>query len=174
MNYEVEAPEPCKQHCIAIEDDETANLLDHLEDVLDFLDGAIDDSDGKVLVHCHNGVSRSPAVVLAFLCYSMGLQLNEAIEVLRMDVPRAAPNEGFMQQLQLFVAMGCELHAHDDELIERSCCKQVIRVSAACKLNLQMYALDKAVVISSVTGTSKRQHMRMKTLTRPAVQQVCL
>jgi dual specificity phosphatase 12 len=121
MNYEVEAPEPCKQHCIEIEDDEKANLLDHLEDVLDFLDDAIDASDGKVLVHCHNGVSRSPAVVLAFMCYSMGLQLDEAVEVLRMDVPQAAPNEGFMQQLQLFVAMGCELHAHDDELIERFC-----------------------------------------------------
>jgi dual specificity phosphatase 12 len=107
VNYEVDLPGSVQHHHIDIADDSSANLLDHLEDALDFVDTAIDEEEGKVLVHCHNGMSRSAAVVLAVMCYSMGLQVDEAMDVLRMDCPHAAPNDGFMHQLRLFVAMGC-------------------------------------------------------------------
>lgn len=106
VNYEVEPPAGCEHRHIHIEDTSDANMLDHLEDAVDFIEEATDD-DGKVLVHCHNGVSRSAAVVLAFMCYSMGLQVADANELLHMDCPSAAPNDGFMQQIRLFVAMGC-------------------------------------------------------------------
>ena len=106
VNYDVALPASCSHHHVRLEDTPEANLLDTLEDTVDFIEDAID-GDGQVLVHCHNGTSRSAAVVLAFMCYSMGLQLNDAVDVLRMDCPSAAPNEGFFEQLQLFVAMGC-------------------------------------------------------------------
>jgi dual specificity phosphatase 12 len=106
VNYEVEPPAGCEHRHIHIEDTNDANLLDHLGDAVDFIQEAADDG-GKVLVHCHNGVSRSAAVVLAFMCISKCLQVVDAIELLRMECPSAAPNSGFMQQIGLFVAMGC-------------------------------------------------------------------
>uniref|UniRef100_A0A8C9TFE9 Dual specificity protein phosphatase n=1 Tax=Scleropages formosus TaxID=113540 RepID=A0A8C9TFE9_SCLFO len=54
---------------------------------------------GKVLVHCAMGVSRSAALVLAFLMISEGLTLVEAIKAVRQhrDV---CPNYGFLEQLR--------------------------------------------------------------------------
>ena len=107
INYDVKLPSHVCEHVhIRVEDDADANIIDSLEDALEFIEEAIDDG-GKVLVHCHNGVSRSAALVLAFMCFSMGLGVEDALEMLRMDVPAAAPNEGFMSQLRLFATMGC-------------------------------------------------------------------
>ncbi|KAL4641098.1 hypothetical protein GN956_G11368 [Arapaima gigas] len=54
---------------------------------------------GKVLVHCAMGVSRSAALVLAFLMICEGLTLVEAIRAVRQhrDV---CPNSGFLEQLR--------------------------------------------------------------------------
>ena len=70
----------------------------------------------QVLVHCQAGVSRSAAVVLAYMCASMGLSAEESLEVLKITSPQACPNVGFMRQVHLFETMGCELPAaaHDD------------------------------------------------------------
>jgi protein-tyrosine phosphatase len=59
----------------------------------------------QVLVHCQSGVSRSAAVVVAFLSFSMGLGVDESLEILKMTSPQACPNAGFIHQLQLFVKM---------------------------------------------------------------------
>ena len=74
---------------------------------MEFIDEAIDGG-GRVLVHCQHGVSRSASVVVAYLCFSMGLSVDEALDTLRHDRPEAHPNNGFMQQLRLFKAMGYE------------------------------------------------------------------
>ena len=107
VNYDIDIPKGCAHHAVHLEDTPVADLLDALEDTLEFIEKAIDEHGGKVLVHCHNGMSRSAAVVLAHMCYSMGLSIDEALDVLRMDCPSVAPNEGFLQQLRLFVDMGC-------------------------------------------------------------------
>lgn len=52
--------------------------------------------------------------MLAFMCASMGLDPDTALEVLRIDIPEAAPNAGFAAQLRLFVAMGCEVDEDDE------------------------------------------------------------
>jgi predicted protein tyrosine phosphatase len=52
---------------------------------------------GSVLVHCRGAVSRSPAVVLAFLCQD-GLLLRDAAEELGRIVP-TRPNGLFLQQI---------------------------------------------------------------------------
>lgn len=60
----------------------------------------------QVLVHCQAGVSRSAAVVSAYLCYDMGFSAQESLDILKVTCPQASPNEGFMQQVQLYVDMG--------------------------------------------------------------------
>jgi protein-tyrosine phosphatase len=59
-----------------------------------------------VLVHCQQGVSRSPTVVLAYLMFRDFLQAQHVLPVqfyvarLRAVRPAIEPNQGFMKQLE--------------------------------------------------------------------------
>ena len=53
---------------------------------------------GKVLVHCHQGRSRSAAVVLAYLMLKHEMTLLDAIKTLR-ERRWIWPNDGFLNQL---------------------------------------------------------------------------
>jgi predicted protein tyrosine phosphatase len=55
-----------------------------------------------VLVHCQKGVSRSCAVVTAYLMAQNGWSVVEALEYVQKRRPQAQPNIGFMAQLQDF------------------------------------------------------------------------
>lgn len=54
---------------------------------------------GKVFVHCAMGVSRSGALVLAYLMICHGLSLAEAIIAVRLNRD-IGPNSGFLEQLR--------------------------------------------------------------------------
>lgn len=58
------------------------------------------EDDRKVLVHCNAGVSRSVAVVVAFLICADGLTLQQAIDKVRSVRTCARPNIGFIKHLQ--------------------------------------------------------------------------
>jgi protein-tyrosine phosphatase len=61
----------------------------------------IDNSEGRVLVHCTAGVSRSSTIVLAYLTYK-GTPLYKNLKLLREKRPVVDPNECFMKQLIRF------------------------------------------------------------------------
>uniref|UniRef100_A0A7N8YKE7 Dual specificity protein phosphatase n=1 Tax=Mastacembelus armatus TaxID=205130 RepID=A0A7N8YKE7_9TELE len=63
----------------------------------DFIHRALS-SGGKVLVHCHVGVSRSATLVLAYLMLRQHLTLVEAICAVK-DNRGVIPNRGFLRQL---------------------------------------------------------------------------
>ena len=65
-------------------------------------------------MHCHAGVSRSVAVVLAHVMRARGLDPESALELVRRAHPAAAPNAGFLAQLELWHAMGAKLNVADD------------------------------------------------------------
>lgn len=81
--------------------------LSHLDEALDFILAALDydqDDDtkkprGRILVHCNAGISRSSAVIIAYLIkyHSMGYQ--QALSQVRKNRPSARPNAGFEAQL---------------------------------------------------------------------------
>ncbi|KAH8042381.1 hypothetical protein HPB51_022189 [Rhipicephalus microplus] len=73
--------------------------LDTIDKVCDFIDEALS-SGGSVLVHCNAGVSRSCALVLAFLILRRGMDLREALERARTARPVVRPNDGFLRQLK--------------------------------------------------------------------------
>ncbi|KAH7961509.1 dual specificity protein phosphatase 19 [Rhipicephalus sanguineus] len=72
---------------------------DTIDKMCDFVDEALS-SGGSVLVHCNAGVSRSCALVLAFLILRRGMDLHEALEKTRTARPVVRPNEGFLRQLK--------------------------------------------------------------------------
>lgn len=47
---------------------------------------------GKILVHCHAGISRSTSMVIAYLMVYAGLSWDEALETIRKTRPHVMPN----------------------------------------------------------------------------------
>ncbi|XP_066428235.1 dual specificity protein phosphatase 12 isoform X2 [Molothrus aeneus] len=87
-------------------DEPGADLLSRLDECAAFL-GAARAGGGAALVRCHAGVSRSVAVVAAYLMKTQGLGWQEALAAVRAAKPDAQVNSGFQAQLKLYEAMGC-------------------------------------------------------------------
>jgi dual specificity phosphatase 12 len=111
---------------IDLEDDDDANLLQHLPSALNFISQALgpppatsyspkqppQQQDAHVLVHCAQGVSRSAAIAIAYLLYTNKLlDPDSALELLKKIHPPTSPNSNFMTQLHLFHCMNCTLDA---------------------------------------------------------------
>ncbi|KAI0037188.1 protein-tyrosine phosphatase-like protein [Vararia minispora EC-137] len=78
---------------------ESEDLKPHLEDVVDYIDAAI--KHGKnVLVHCQQGVSRSAAIVIAYLIRKRSMSYDTASTFVRQRRPCIKPNAGFVRTLK--------------------------------------------------------------------------
>ncbi|KAL5527960.1 hypothetical protein ACEPAG_6761 [Sanghuangporus baumii] len=66
----------------------------------------------RVLVHCVMGISRSTAVVCAYLMATRHLSFPSALMFIRKRRPRVHPNYGFRRQLQIFGECGCFADYH--------------------------------------------------------------
>ncbi|KAJ3681034.1 hypothetical protein LUZ60_015523 [Juncus effusus] len=89
---------------VPLKDTEDEDLLDYLEVCLDFIDKGREE--GSVLVHCFAGVSRSAAVITAYLMKTEQKSLEDALESLKEVCPHVCPNDGFLDQLKMFEEMG--------------------------------------------------------------------
>ncbi|KAI1884790.1 hypothetical protein AGOR_G00230130 [Albula goreensis] len=86
---------------IPIDDSLRDELLPWIPEALRFIDGAM--SLGcSVLVHCAAGISRSPALTVAYVMYHLGLDLDEAYRFVKERRPSISPNFNFLGQLQCF------------------------------------------------------------------------
>ncbi|PWN25920.1 hypothetical protein BDZ90DRAFT_233522 [Jaminaea rosea] len=65
--------------------------------------------EGTVLVHCQAGCSRSVALVVAYVMATRGIGRDAALELIRARRSQAEPNEGFMEQLDLYERAGCKV-----------------------------------------------------------------
>ncbi|KAF3442155.1 hypothetical protein FNV43_RR16071 [Rhamnella rubrinervis] len=88
---------------VPLRDMESEDLLDYLDVCLDFIDKSR--KQGSVLVHCFAGVSRSAAIITAYLMRTEHLSQEDAIESLRQSCEFVCPNDGFLDQLKMFEKM---------------------------------------------------------------------
>ncbi|VDN01698.1 unnamed protein product [Thelazia callipaeda] len=72
--------------------------------------------DGRVLVHCEAGVSRSVFVIAAYLMQKYQWSAKRAVEYVQKIRPIAQPNDGFIKQLEIFE---CSDFVADIEIISR-------------------------------------------------------
>ncbi|XP_074316515.1 dual specificity protein phosphatase PHS1 [Silene latifolia] len=91
-------PELFKYHNISITDEEDSNISSIFDEACDFIDD-VERANGKVLVHCFEGRSRSATTVLAYLMLRKNLTLLEAWNALKKVHRRAQPNDGFAKIL---------------------------------------------------------------------------
>ncbi|KAL9271635.1 Dual specificity protein phosphatase 12-like protein [Drosera capensis] len=89
---------------VPLRDMESENLLDYLDVCFEFIEDSR--KQGAVLVHCFAGVSRSAAIITAYLMKSEGLSQEAALESLRQSCEFVSPNDGFLEQLKMFEEMG--------------------------------------------------------------------
>ncbi|KAF4093209.1 hypothetical protein AMELA_G00030130 [Ameiurus melas] len=86
---------------IPIDDSLRDDLLPWIPQALRFIDGAM--SLGcSIIVHCAAGISRSPALAVAYVMYSQGMDLDHAYRFVKERRPTISPNFNFLGQLQLF------------------------------------------------------------------------
>ncbi|KAJ7722004.1 phosphatases II [Mycena metata] len=86
---------------ISVEDVDFADLLIHLPSACRFIHQAVQ-SRGAILVHDVEGLSRSAAVVAAYLMWSQQISATRALDIIRESREHIWPNAGFQEQLVLF------------------------------------------------------------------------
>ncbi|MGH0157665.1 UNVERIFIED_CONTAM: hypothetical protein FKN15_053817 [Acipenser sinensis] len=90
-------------------DESSTDLLSILDDCVQFIIEALTTTPAAVLVHCHAGVSRSAAVVTAFMMKTHSLTLSDAYAKLQNIKPDVKIIEEFLDQLELYETMGCKV-----------------------------------------------------------------
>uniref|UniRef100_A0A0N5BRX6 protein-tyrosine-phosphatase n=1 Tax=Strongyloides papillosus TaxID=174720 RepID=A0A0N5BRX6_STREA len=59
-------------------------------------------SEGKLLIHCEQGISRSATLCIAYIMKTFKYTFSRAYELIKTKHPQACPNSGFLKQLQIF------------------------------------------------------------------------
>ncbi|KAL4219327.1 Protein-tyrosine-phosphatase mkp1 [Mactra antiquata] len=90
-------------------DMEFEDLLSHFEKFFTFIDDAASTPDGKVLIHCFAGMSRSVTITAAYLMYKEKISAKSALKKIAESRGRVRPNDGFLRQLHIFNQMGGEM-----------------------------------------------------------------
>eukprot|EP00471_Norrisiella_sphaerica_P010481 CAMPEP_0184495612 /NCGR_PEP_ID=MMETSP0113_2-20130426/31843_1 /TAXON_ID=91329 /ORGANISM="Norrisiella sphaerica, Strain BC52" /LENGTH=365 /DNA_ID=CAMNT_0026881871 /DNA_START=124 /DNA_END=1224 /DNA_ORIENTATION=+ len=95
-------PDEFKYHRIDLPDEIGSNLMAHFTTGFEYLKVSDKDVNKRVLVHCHQGVSRSSTMVLAYLMHSKHWTLEDAYKFTKAQRPVVCPNPGFWRQLEKF------------------------------------------------------------------------
>jgi protein-tyrosine phosphatase len=73
--------------------------IDHYIDAaVEFIHQALDVENGRILIHCYMGVSRSATFMLAYMIKYKKMRLEDAIR-LASEKRYIAPNDGFLSKL---------------------------------------------------------------------------
>ena len=86
---------------IPILDSVGQNLKSYLSNAINFIDDA-HDNDGKILVHCMGGVSRSVSLVTAYLMKSQNRKLDIAYEMVKEKRSISSISIEFMGELMIW------------------------------------------------------------------------
>ncbi|XP_077202115.1 dual specificity protein phosphatase 13B-like [Paroedura picta] len=80
-------------------DDTSFDISIFFQDAADFIHKALKTGEGKVFVHCAMGLSRSAALVVAYLMIHENLTVGEALKTVESH-RGICPNTGFLNQLR--------------------------------------------------------------------------
>lgn len=94
------------------------DISPHFQAACRFIDEA-QQTNGRVLVHCACGVSRSSTLCCAYLIKHHGMTLEEALVHLRSRRSIVQPNSGFLRQLIHFNDQVERDRTAVDDLVER-------------------------------------------------------
>ncbi|XP_075066772.1 dual specificity protein phosphatase 16 [Mixophyes fleayi] len=127
LNASNTCPKPdfiCDSHFlrVPVNDSFCEKILPWLDKSVDFIEKA-KASNGRVLVHCLAGISRSATIAIAYIMKRMDMTLDEAYRFVKEKRPTISPNFNFLGQLLDF---------------EKKIKTQVGQMAPVCKLKLQL------------------------------------
>ncbi|MCJ1368145.1 tyrosine protein phosphatase yvh1 [Acarospora aff. strigata] len=121
-----------KHHVVEVDDVDDENLLEHFAATNAFIQDGLDGG-GGVLVHCAMGKSRSTTCIIAYLMHKdRNLTPQEALSRLRQVRSICEPNDGFMEQLELYHQMHCPENIDDEPAYQRWLYRREVEMSVAC------------------------------------------
>ena len=104
-------------------------------------------SGGRVLVHCHAGVSRSATVCMAYVMKNLDYDLKSAYDFVKARRPCVSPNLHFMGQLLEFEKrLGTDLNEVDSFSCSLACVQEEER---PCSLPASWVSKDKRRAVST-------------------------
>jgi protein-tyrosine phosphatase len=83
---------------IAANDEPGYAMDDHFGETMEFLDQCRVEG-RRVLVHCVAGINRSSTALIAFLCASLQMDLEDAVELTSRQRGSILSNSSFLEQL---------------------------------------------------------------------------
>ncbi|XP_030581376.1 dual specificity protein phosphatase 8 [Archocentrus centrarchus] len=133
---------------IPIDDSLRDELLPWIPRALHFIDIAMS-SGASVLVHCAAGISRSPALAVAYIMYSLEMDLDHAYRFVKERRPSISPNFNFLGQLQHLQGALSQKSCGHDLLIQQlaSCLPSVndsVNESVSSSCQAERVAADSA------------------------------
>eukprot|EP00930_Biecheleria_cincta_P044764 TRINITY_DN30828_c0_g1_i1.p1 TRINITY_DN30828_c0_g1~~TRINITY_DN30828_c0_g1_i1.p1 ORF type:complete len:509 (-),score=111.19 TRINITY_DN30828_c0_g1_i1:94-1593(-) len=90
--------DPFVRLCLPVEDADSEDIAQHFDECRLFISEGL--GQGKVLLHCTEGRSRSVAMLVSFLMHKEKLCLGKALVAVKEKRPAAAPRAAFLKQLQ--------------------------------------------------------------------------
>lgn len=111
-----EPPYPNDFNYLVINALDTVNtdLFNNFNTAIKFIDDALDNN-GKVLVHCIAGRSRSAAIVCAYIIHTFGMDVGNVIKYTKSQRNIIEPNESFKNQLSDFYKLKYQTIELDDD-----------------------------------------------------------
>jgi protein tyrosine phosphatase len=94
-------PDEFKYKNIHVRDTEEEDIEKYFEECGEYIDNVIRNN-GKILVHCSYGISRSATIVIAYLMKYKGMRLNEAYKYVKDRRDIIEPNMGFKIKLDTY------------------------------------------------------------------------
>ena len=91
-------PSNIEQLQVKVRDSQMSLIAVHFDRAIEFIETALN-SDGRVLVHCWRGVSRSATIVIAYIMRTRRLQYDAALALVKGRRSCVDPNPGFQTQL---------------------------------------------------------------------------
>ncbi|KAJ5501461.1 Dual specificity phosphatase [Penicillium expansum] len=169
---ELEAFKSYQHLSIGVDDVDDENLLEHFPAAIKFIQSGLN-SGGGVLVHCAMGKSRSAAICIAYLLHRQpgALTPQSALELVRQSRPLCEPNEGFMEQLNLYHEMGCPDDVTDHPSYKRWLYRRDVEGSVACgrapELKSVRFEDEQPVQSKDATGRTVEIKCRKCRFTKP-------
>jgi len=102
LGYVPAYPDDFKYLIINALDNENNNISDVFQSCNNFINHALFEDNGKVLIHCMAGRSRSATILSAYIIDTYGMDVDNVLSLLRSKRKIVEPNSSFVKQLNSY------------------------------------------------------------------------
>jgi len=101
---------------IPLLDDPNEDIMPYIAEVNQFIDDAVKNFNGDVVIHCMMGHSRSVSLLAAYIIYKGKgrVDVKGALEFIKGKRGKINPNMGYIAQLEKYYEVVCQLNQNKD------------------------------------------------------------